>query len=93
MRIVSKDYGAANVTVTVEWAHLEGAVYNVKVLPSLAITRSTNSFQVIIPYNTEYNLTVEASAPCRMNTTALIRLNYGEVTSASSGINTMDALS
>ena len=78
MRIVSEDYGAANVTVTVEWAHLEGAVYNVKVLPSLAITRSTNSFHVIIPYNTEYNLSVEASAPCKLNTTALVELYYGE---------------
>ena len=78
MRIVSEDYGVANVTVTVEWAQLEGAVYIVKVLPSLAITRSTNSCQLIIPYNTEYNLSVEASAPCRLSTTALVELYYGE---------------
>ena len=77
LRIVSEDYGAANVTVTVEWTQLVDAVYNVKIMPSVAITRSMNSCKLTIPYNTEYSLSVEAATPCRPNTTALIRLNYG----------------
>ena len=92
MCIVSEDYGAANVTVTVEWTQLVGAVYNIQILPSVVITRNMNSCQLTVPYNTEYNLTVEVSAPCRLNTT-VIRLYYGEVTSISSGINTMHGCS
>ena len=80
LHIVSEVYGAANVTVTVEWACLKGFVYNVKIFPPEPITRNMNSCQLTIQYNTEYNLSVEASAPCRLNTTALIKLSYGEIT-------------
>ena len=87
MSLVSEEYGAANVTLIMEWTHLAivGAVYHVNILPSLtsAITIiSTNSYRLTIPYNSDYNLSVEATVPqCRpkFNTTTFISLNYGEV--------------
>ena len=79
LRILSENFSADNVTVTVEWTHQPYATYRVTVVPavSIVITGSTRR-QLTIPYNTEYTLTVEATAPCRPNTTALIRLKYGE---------------
>ena len=80
LSITSKAYGAANVNITVEWTGLVGTVYNVEILPPVPITKSiNNSYQLIIPYNTEYNLTVEVSAPCKPNNTAFINLHYGEI--------------
>ena len=80
LRVFSEEYSADNITVTVEWTQQVYATYNVTVVPLVPIvfTGSTRC-QLTIPYNTEYNLTVEAAAPCRANTTALIRLNYGEI--------------
>ena len=79
LRIVSKDVLAENITVTVEWTQQVYATYHVTVVPlvPIVLTGST-SCQLTIPYNMEYNLTVEATAPCRSNTTALIRIDYGE---------------
>ena len=73
-------YSADNVTITMEWSQLAYATYRVTVVPavSIVITGSTRC-QLTIPYNMEYTLTIEATAPCRPNTTALIRLKYGEV--------------
>ena len=65
------------VTVTVEWTQPVGAVYNVKILPSVTMLSTGSTNQLTIPYNIEYNLTVETTAPCGTNTTALIRLKYG----------------
>ena len=75
----TSEYSADNVTVTVEWTQQVYTTYDVTVVPPVPIvfTEST-SCQLTISYNTEYNLTVEAAAPCRPNTTALLRLNYGE---------------
>ena len=78
LRNISEYYSADNVTVTVEWTQQVYATYDVTVVLPVPIefTGST-SRRLTILYNTEYNLTVEAAAPCRPNTTALIRLNYG----------------
>jgi hypothetical protein len=74
------EYSAGNVTVTVEWTQQVYASYNIMVLPiplvPIVFTGST-SRQLTIPYNTEHNLTVEAIAPCRPTTTAVIELKYG----------------
>ena len=79
LRVTSKEYSADNVTVTVEWTQQLYATYDVTVVPlvvPIVFTGST-SHKLTIPYNTEYNLTVEAAAPCGPNTTALIRLKCG----------------
>ena len=81
LRIVSEDYSASNVTVTVEWDQLTVySTYTVTVVPLVpTVFTGSTSCRLKIPYNTEYNLTVEAAAPCRSNTsTASIRLKYGE---------------
>ena len=78
--IASEDYSADNVTVTVEWNQpAVYSTYTVTVLPLVPIVfTGSTSCRLTISYNMEYNLTVEAAAPCRPNTTASIRLKYGE---------------
>jgi hypothetical protein len=65
----------------VEWTQQElYATYNVAVVPLVSIVFTESiSRRLTIPYNKEYNLTVEVTAPCRPTTTALIKLKYGEV--------------
>ena len=89
LSIVSEEYGAANVTIIVEWTHLVDAAavyyhYEANILPSSAfitIIKSTNSCRLTIPYNSDYNLSVKVSVlQCRpeFSTTTFISLNYGE---------------
>ena len=77
-----EEYSTDNVTVTVNWTQLVGAVYHSSVLPLAPMMPGPNgrsSLQLALQYNTEYNLSVMAVAPCKANTTAVITLNYGEV--------------
>ena len=77
--ISSEEYSAANVTVTVEWTQLVGAVYYVRVVPLVPVVYTRDArYQLTIPYNTEYSFSIEAIIPCRPNTTADIELKYGE---------------
>ena len=77
--IVSEEYSADNVTVTVEWTQFVYAIYNAIVVPTVPILFiGSTSCRLTIPYNTEYNLTVEAAALCRPNATAFRRFYYGE---------------
>jgi hypothetical protein len=79
LRIISKEYSADNVTVTVEWTQQAlYASYDVTVVPMVPIVLTgSTSCQLTIPYNMEYNLIVEATAPCRPNTNASILLKHG----------------
>ena len=81
MSISEKQYEADNVTVTVEWTQQQGVTYIVKVSPFVPKTNLTESarYQLTIPYNSTYNLSVVAATPCRSNATAFITLHYGEV--------------
>ena len=85
MGIISEDFGADNVTVTVEWAqHVDITTYITRISPLAQPTLSTgipglsNRRLLILSYNTSYNLTVVAVTPCG-NTTAYIELKYGEM--------------
>ena len=63
-----------------EWTQLVAySIYNVTAVPLVPIvfTGSTSS-QLTISYNLEINLTLKAIAPSRSNTTANIRLKYGQ---------------
>ena len=75
-------YDVENVTVTVEWVQQVGALlYNVRISPMdqvLVINESTLSVQLVLEYNTEYDLSVVAILPCGANATASITLYYGE---------------
>ena len=78
--ITSEEYKADNITVTVEWTQQVAAMYTVSVIPLAPINfTGSTSRQLTISYNTVYNFSVEATAPCRTNATAFIGLNYGEV--------------
>jgi hypothetical protein len=71
-------YQADNVTVTVLWAPIDNITFSAQVTPLVPIltTGSTNR-QLIISYNTEYNLSVVAATPCG-NFIASTMLSYGE---------------
>jgi hypothetical protein len=75
---VSEEYRADNITVTVLWAPIDNTTFSTKVTPlaPIMLTGST-SRQLIISYNTEYNLSVIAATPCG-NFIASITLSYGE---------------
>ena len=77
----SEEYSAENVTVTMEWRQQLGAVYNsASVFPSAPLMfNGSSSVQLVLEYDTEYNISVVAVGPCGVNTTATITLNYGEV--------------
>ena len=79
MNVISEEYYAGNVSVTVKWTQQVGAMYNATVIPPVPImSTGSTSRQLTISYNTEYNLSVVAVVPCRDNATAFIRLHYGE---------------
>jgi hypothetical protein len=80
----SEEYGVDNVTVTVEWTQQVQAgdliSYTVIVSPSVPIIYNGNtSLTVVLEYNVEYDLSVEADIQCESSATAFITLNYGEL--------------
>ena len=78
---VSEEYGPDNVTVnTVVLAQQESVRYYTNVVPIVPImSTGSASYQLTILYNTNYNFSVVAAAPCRPNATASITLGYGEI--------------
>ena len=80
LRVISEEYSANNVTVTVEWPQQVYATYDVTVVPPVPIVFiESTSCQLTIPYNAEYNFSIEVIAPCRSNTDTFSRLYYGEM--------------
>ena len=80
LNISEKHYEADNITVTVQWVQQDSVTYAIHVFPLVPIVVTASaSHQLTIPYNTEYNLSVEAVTPCRPNATASIGLKYGMV--------------
>ena len=54
--------------------------YNVSVSPPVPIYYNGNtSLNLVLEYNLEYDLSVEANIQCESNATASITLNYGEI--------------
>ena len=82
LNISHQDYGAENVTVTVEWTQQTGVTYTVKVSPSPPTINpiGTTRYQLTIPFNKTYNFSVVAATHCRANAAVYITLHYGEVT-------------
>ena len=79
MVTTSEEYIADVVTVIVEWSEEQGVTYNITIVPMVPIifTGST-SVQLIVSYNIEYNVTLEAVAVCQSVAPSRIRLFYGE---------------
>ena len=76
---MSEEYSAKNATLTVKWTQEAMYTYSFSVSPLANLVHIGNtSLQLILQYNTKYNLSVVAAAPCRENVTTSITLNYGE---------------
>ena len=81
LRVTSEEYWTDNVTVTTKWGQQAGSGvshYTTRISPVAPSTLSigSTSLQVILSYNTEYNLSLVAVTPCG-NATSFIRLHYG----------------
>ena len=84
---ISEDYQADNVTVTVKWDPAQQMDTTIITLITTTVTVSplvpiiptgNTSRELVISYNTEYNLSVVAVTACG-NATASRKLNYGEM--------------
>ena len=76
----SEEFGADNVTVTVEWTQEEGAMYRIIIVPQEPMTfTGDSSIQLTLLYNTNYRVSVEAALPCQHQAHGHIMLFYGEL--------------
>ena len=64
------------ITVTVEWTQQAAEMYNVIVSPPALMM--FNSLKLVLEYNTEYNVSIEAVISCGFSTVGFTTLNYGE---------------
>ena len=69
-----------DVTVTLQWPREPGAVYHINVRPEISHTELTSiehvfTMNVIISYDTQYNLSI-VSSPCGVTTTRVLK--YGK---------------
>ena len=62
-----------------EWTEEEGVSYNITIFPMVPITfTESTSVQLIVSYNTEYNVNLEAVTVCQSVAPSRIQLFYGE---------------
>ena len=86
VQVRSEQFGLDNITVILEWHNEGGGVsYSASVTTeSLAVEMLTGhaSIELVLLYNTQYNLSIVASL-CGVNsTTSITELNYGEFNTA-----------
>ena len=73
------NFGNDNVTVTLEWSQFSGETYSVATVPepvNLSFIMS-NSVQLVLHYNTQYNLSVIATLCGYRNATTNLMIYYG----------------
>ena len=76
---ISERFEANSVIVTLEWTTKHGVTYNVNVDPQVTVNHTgSNSAQLVVPFNTKYNVSVVASL-CGTNKTTFSLLNYGKL--------------
>ena len=76
---ISEQFEANSVTVTLEWTTKHGVTYNVNVDPQVTVNHTgRNSAQLVVPFNTKYNVSIVASL-CGTNRTTFNLLNYGKL--------------
>lgn len=76
---ISEHLEANNITVNVEWSTEHGVIYILNIEPEVAFNYTErHSAQLVVPYNTKYNVSVIASL-CGYNRTTFSLLNYGEL--------------
>ena len=76
----TEEYRADGVSVVVEWTQQESVSYNVTIIPMVPVIIHTGStsVQLTVSYNTEYNVSLEASAVCQSIVSSNITLFYGK---------------
>ena len=75
----SEEYRADSIAVIIEWTQREGVSYNITIVPTVPmIYTGSTSVQVIVSYNTEYNVSLEASTVCQSIVSSNITLFYGK---------------
>ena len=80
--IVSEELSANNISVTVEWTLEEGVEYNISVIPLAPVAIIENFIvQLILLYNTEYNVSLETFTACQREASSVVQLFYGEFNS------------
>ena len=87
---LSEQFAREGVIVTLEWTHESSLVsFNISVHPHVPVQLSiiqnissslqlTAMAQLLIPYNTVYNISISATVLCGLSNTTYILLNYGE---------------
>ena len=79
---LSEEHRTNNVSVTMEWISEEGVQYIISVTPSASITVIGSIIvELLLLYNTEYNVSMEAAAACQRIAPSNVRLFYGELSS------------
>ena len=75
----SEEYRADSIAVIIEWTQQEGVSYNITIVPTVPMVYTgSTSVQVIASYNTEYSVSLEASAVCQSIVSSNITLFYGK---------------
>ena len=71
--------GMDNFTVTLEWSQFSGETYAVTAIPEPVHTSfiMSNNVQLVLLYNTQYNLSVIATLCGHRNATANLMIYYG----------------
>ena len=77
---IQTHFGTDSVTVSdLLWTHKHGVTYSISVDQQVAFNYTgRNGAQLVVPYNTKYNVTVVASL-CENNRTTVSMLNYGKL--------------
>ena len=71
-------YEKDNATVLVNWTQVNSALYYANITPQVPVTFTTNtSIELIVPYNSPHNLSVNWSLCDQDGTPAVIDLNIG----------------
>ena len=75
------EYGIYNVTIQLEWIPQKGVTYRISAETEITVTNITVSLslvQLVVPYNTHYNVSIVATSCERNSTNTAIEFYYGE---------------
>jgi hypothetical protein len=76
---ISRQLEADHVRVALEWTHKNGVSYSISVDPEVNVGYTRReSAQLVVPYNSEYNISVIASL-CGRSRTVFTIINYGKL--------------
>lgn len=81
VHIIDEQFGTTNVTVVLEWTDSGNAVsYNISLTPEIsseALSRRSTQLELVLLYNTLYNLMITATLCGENNATTATELHYG----------------